>query len=290
MSKNRIKETAAVYSDLIKYKLSFAVTLSSVTGYIIFQNHFDVSFFLLVCGVFLLASGSAVLNQYSELRFDALMGRTMQRPLPMKKISLNAALLVTIIFFFTGILFLLLTGVVPALLGLLAVFLYNFAYTKLKRVTSLAIIPGALVGAIPPLIGFEAAGGEVPGYGILLFSSFMFLWQLPHFMLILLKYKKEYEEAGFITLSQRMNDSQIRVLVFFWVLISTFMLVIISISGIVFDKKISLILIPLNITFISAFYYFLFRKTEKNETAGAFMLINSFSLAIMIIFIVNSFL
>jgi protoheme IX farnesyltransferase len=290
MRKNKPSGIVVAYADLIKYKLSIAVTFSSVTGYFIFKNTIDINLLFLVLGVFLLASGSAVLNQHSEIIYDAKMGRTKYRPLPQEKINPRTALFVSGCLFCTGIFFLLLTGPVPALIGAFTVLLYNVIYTQQKRVTPLAIIPGALVGAIPPLIGYEAAGGAFPGPGIILFSGFMFLWQLPHFMLILLKYGKEYEAAGFRTMLRIMDEKQIRILLFLWVLFSTLMLILFSVSGTVFNRIISMVLIPLNIIFIFAFHYLLFRKPDEGETKGAFILINSFSLLIMIIFIINSFL
>ena len=290
MRENRANEIVAVYADLTRVKLSLAVTFSSVTGYFIFHNSFEINLLFLIAGVFFLASGSAVMNQYTEISHDALMGRTMQRPLPRKKINPGTALLVASGLFCAGIFFLLLTGLIPALLGVFTVLLYNVVYTTLKRITPLSIVPGALVGAIPPLIGFEAAGGSVPGYGIILFSGFMFLWQLPHFWLIILKYHKEYETAGFVTISHLMTENQIRILVFLWVLFSTMILVLFSVFGIVFNRYISAILIPVNIIFILAFHYLFFRKSDNEEISGAFILINSFSFLVKILFIINSFL
>jgi protoheme IX farnesyltransferase len=213
----------------------------------------------------------------------------MQRPLPGEKINPKTALLIAGGLFCPGIFFLSFCGLMPVLLGGLNILLYNLVYTKLKRVTPMAIIPGALVGAVPPLIGFEAAGGGVPGYGIIFFSVFMFLWQLPHFWLIILKYHKEYEAAGFVTISHLMTENQIRFLVFFWVLFSTILLIVFSVTGIAFNRHFSVVLIPLNIIFISAFHYLLFHKSEKEKVRGAFILINSFNLLMMILFIVNSF-
>jgi protoheme IX farnesyltransferase len=290
MRKNRATGIVSVYADLIRYKLSLAVTFSSVTGYFIFHNNIEINLLFLIAGVFFLASGAAVMNQYTEIRFDALMGRTMQRPLPGGKINPKTALLIAGGLFCPGIFFLSLTGLISTLLGVFTILLYNVIYTNLKRVTPLAIIPGALVGAVPPLIGFEAAGGSVPGYGIILFSGFMFLWQLPHFWLILLKYHEEYERAGFVTISHLMTENQIRILVFVWVLFSTMLLILFSVTGITFNRHISAFLIPLNIIFISAFHYLLFRKSEKEEIRSAFILVNSFNLLIMILFIINSFL
>jgi protoheme IX farnesyltransferase len=153
----------------------------------------------------------------------------------------------------------------------------------------LAIIPGSLVGAVPPLIGFCAAGGIVTDMRIVLLSGFMFCWQIPHFWLILLKYHKEYEKAGFVTIFHLIDESQIKMLVFVWVLFSTTILSFFSVSGILFDRKISSILVPLNLLFISSFYYLLFRKCNKAEFRGAFILFNVFSLIILVLFIVNSF-
>jgi protoheme IX farnesyltransferase len=288
--KNNITGLFLVYADLIKYKLSAAVTFSSVTGYFIFHNAVNINLLYLISGVFLLASGSAALNQYSEIRWDALMTRTKQRPLPGEKIHPSSALLVSVGLLCSGLMLLFLTGIIAPLLGAVNVFLYNFVYTKLKRITLMAIIPGALVGAIPPLIGYEAAGGYILSGGIVLFSTFMFLWQLPHFWLIMLKYRRDYKNAGFVTLSDYANEKQIRILVFGWTTFSTLLLFFFSLRGVVLNRHLSTALIPLNIIFISAFHYMLFRNTDKNKIRFAFVMINSFSLAIMILFIINSFL
>jgi heme o synthase len=288
MQKNKLSEIISVYADLLKYKLSLAVTFSSVTGYLIYLKSIDFSFVFMSAGVFFLASGAAVFNQYTETGFDAIMGRTMFRPLPLKRIPGKKARILAILLIITGSASLAFTGIVPVLLGLLNVLLYNVVYTKLKRVTPLAIIPGALVGAIPPLIGYEAAGGTIPGTDIILFSLFMFLWQLPHFWLILLKYHKEYEAAGFVTLSHLASEKQIRVLVFSWVFFTTVSLLIFSLTGLIFNRQISNFLIPLNIIFILLFYFLLFRKEQKEEFRGAFILVNLFNMIIMILFIINS--
>jgi protoheme IX farnesyltransferase len=290
MRKNRIAAIIDAYTDLIRYRLSLAVTMSSVTGYFIFQNTIEFNFLLMISGVFILASGASVLNQYTEINYDSLMGRTRLRPLPQEKINKRTALWFAGSLFCSGSICLLIIGIIPGFLGLLNVLLYNYVYTGLKRVTPLAIIPGALAGAIPPLIGFEAAGSGMPGTEIIMFSSFMFLWQLPHFWLILLKYHKEYETAGFITIFQFMKEAQIRILIFVWVLFSTSLLLLFSVAGIVFNKVFLFFIIPLNFIFIVSFYYQLFGNIEKKEFRGALKLVNIFSLLVMILFIVNSFL
>jgi heme o synthase len=290
MRKNRDSGVISLYAELIKVRLSLAVTFSAVTGYFISHNFIEIRFFFLVAGVFLLASGASAVNQYSEIRYDSLMRRTMERPLPQEEISPKSALFFAACLFCIGLVLLLLAGAVPLCLGILNVILYNIVYTKLKRVTPWAILPGALVGAMPPLIGFEAAGGGAHVSEIVLFSGFMLFWQLPHFWLILLKYHKEYEAAGFVTFSRFASENQIRWLVFIWVFFTTTLLLVFSLAGLIFNRQITTFLIPLNIAFIFVFYYLLFRKSYMKEFRGAFFLINLFNLAIMILFIINSFL
>ena len=160
--------------------------MSSITGYYIFSNRFSIHLIFLFAGVFFLAAGSAALNQYTEREADAIMERTKNRSIPSHLISEKTALLLAIIHLIAGSFFLFFNGLTPLLLGLLTVLLYNFFYTRLKKTTVLSIIPGALVGAFPPMIGFTSAGGIVLHQNIILFSVFMFLWQLPHFWLIII--------------------------------------------------------------------------------------------------------
>jgi protoheme IX farnesyltransferase len=287
---NSVRSTIAVYADLIKYKLSLAVTFSSVTGYFIFSHSFNGSLLSLVIGVFLLASGSAALNQYTEREFDVLMDRTRNRPLPLKKINHEVALKASISLLATGFIFTLFTGILPSLLGFLNLVLYNLAYTRLKRITPLAIIPGALVGAVPPFIGYAGAGGMHLKPEIILFSAFMFLWQLPHFWLIIIRHKDEYKSAGFKTFSHTMTEQQIKILIFLWVFFSTLFLLCFSSLTLDLSKPMNYFLILLNSFFILLFYKLLFRRDTQNDVKSAFILINSFSFLIMILFIVNSFL
>jgi heme o synthase len=280
----------SILADLIKYKLSLAVTFSAVTGYLIFRSQPGLSVVFMTAGVYLLSSGAAALNQYSERKYDAIMGRTKQRPLPMDKIGHNEALAISLILIFAGSLMLLLTGIVPVILGLFTIILYNFIYTRLKRVSPFALAAGALVGAIPPLIGYAAAGGNTPDAAIILFSTFMFLWQLPHFWLIMIKYRDEYQLAGFRNFSKALDGKSSRLLVFAWVFLSSLLLFYFTVTGTVFSRPVNIFLIPLNVIFILLFYKLLFSTKGEKDVRAAFILINSFSLIIMIIFIINSFL
>jgi heme o synthase len=290
MRKNSHISLASILIQLIKARLSLAVTLSSVSGYFISQKDPGTNLVFLTTGVFFLAAAAAVLNQISEIKYDRLMSRTKERPLPLDLISQKSAAGITVFLSGAGILCLSFTGIIVVSLGFAAVILYNLIYTKLKRISILAIIPGAIVGAIPPLMGYEAAGGGIPDPAIIMFSSFVFLWQLPHFWLILIKNRKDYEVAGFVTFPRTITGEQIRNLVFFWVLLSSVFLVGFTELFEVISVKISWLLIPANLLFIVLFLFSLFGRNEKEEYSRAFILINIFNLLIMILFIINSFL
>lgn len=287
---NKVLQKALPFAGLLKYRLSIAVTFSSVTGYFICRNDFNIRLLFLILGVFLLAGGSAALNQYMEREYDAVMERTKSRPIPLNRIHYKIALRTAIFLMISGGGFLILNGLVPAIIGAFNVFIYNFVYTRLKRITPLSIIPGAFVGAIPPLIGYFSAGPSTLQTEIVLFSSFMFLWQLPHFWLIIIKYGEEYKRAGFFTIYQFLNEKQIRYLIFFWVLFSTIFLFLFSIFGFGFNKYLTIILIQFNLIFILLFYRALFIKYSNKKISMAFILINSFSLLVMFFFIADSIL
>lgn len=290
MKENNSLKIFSILADLTKYRLSLAVVLSSVTGYFLAYCEPGISLLYLSAGVFLLSSGSAALNQYTERIADSLMERTRNRPLPSGRISNKNTLLLSILFFISGSLFLLMNGAIPLVLGLFTVLLYNVIYTRLKTRTIFSIIPGALVGAIPPLIGYSSAGSYQYSTDIIAFSTFMFVWQLPHFWLILIRHSKDYSAAGFATLSKYLNELQIRYLVFFWVLLtSAFIIVYFGLTE-TLSRNIFVSITLLNLTFIFLFHRLLFRKEGKSEVNGAFIMINSVSLLIMLFIIVESIL
>jgi protoheme IX farnesyltransferase len=277
-----------VFTGLIKLRLSLGVTLSAVTGYFLCKNTIDNDLVALITGVFLLSSGSAALNQYNERIQDSIMERTKNRPLPAKTISEKSAFIISLLLLLTGSILLMITGIIPLTLGILNIILYNYLYTTLKKITVLAIVPGALAGAVVPLIGFYSAGVCSLNRYITIFSIFMFLWQFPHFWLILVRYGEEYKAAGFPSILKYLNSEKVKYLVFIWVLVTTCSLFL---SGSVFfSGEIRLILIILNLIFIFLFYRALFLKNSAENIRFAFILINLYSILVMLIIITFSVL
>ncbi|MEZ5001269.1 MAG: UbiA family prenyltransferase [Bacteroidales bacterium] len=137
--------------------MSLAVTLTALVGFIILDHTAVVNMVLTFIGVFLVAGGASALNQYQERRADSMMERTRHRPIPSGAMRPLVVLEITIIMIIAGLMILIYLSWITALLGVINVILYNLVYTSLKRITYLAIIPGSLVGAIPPLMGWCAA-------------------------------------------------------------------------------------------------------------------------------------
>lgn len=205
------------FMELVKIKITFAVMLTTITGYVLAAGGFEQQMWATVFGLFLLACGSAVLNQYQEHGKDRMMERTSKRPIPSGRVSPVSALLIAVGLATVGSMLILFTGGFLAMsLGILALIWYNFIYTPMKKVTPFAVIPGSVIGALPPLVGWVAAGGDLLDPRALVMAFFFFIWQVPHFWLLMLKYGKQYEEAGFPSLERYYSEQHIRWVTFLW--------------------------------------------------------------------------
>ncbi|MCS6913755.1 MAG: heme o synthase [Myxococcales bacterium] len=158
----------------------------------------------LLVGTTLIVGGANALNMYLERDLDARMERTRRRPLPAGRLSPPVALGFGILLALLSLPALALgVNLLTALLGMLAFILYVAVYTPLKRHSSLALVIGAVPGAIPPLMGWTAATGRLGWPGVVLFAI-LFLWQLPHFLAITLYRAEEMARAGYkVTAVQR---------------------------------------------------------------------------------------
>lgn len=212
-------EKLKMFLELSKIKITFFVTITTSFGFIAYRGNITSDILLPTLGTLLLACGSAAYNHFQERFTDGLMDRTKNRPIPSGKISASS------VWYFAGILVLagsliLLFGanITAMLLGLLNLVWYNLIYTPLKRKTALAIVPGSLVGAIPPAIGWVAAGGSLLAPQIIILSFFFFIWQIPHFWLLLLVLDKDYQKAGLPTLTKIFSHQQLTRITFIWIL------------------------------------------------------------------------
>ena len=153
---------------------------------------------LTLVGTVLIVAAANVLNMYLERDTDALMARTMHRPLAAHRMDPGVALKFGIALAAVSVpLLTFAVGALPGLLASIALVSYVLLYTPMKRQTAASLLVGALPGAIPPLIGWTAATERLDLPGILLFAV-MFLWQVPHFLAITLFRKEDYARAGLV--------------------------------------------------------------------------------------------
>ncbi len=187
------------YYQLMKFTLSFTVVFSSVVSYLLVPDvSFDfVSVLLLFVGGLLVTGAANAINQASEKDTDALMKRTSSRPVAAGRMSVDEAWTFALV---TGVLGIFIMGYrfnwTAAGLSAFSLFLYGFVYTPLKKVHSIAVLVGAIPGALPCLIGWVAGADSFSAGGWILFAL-QFVWQFPHFWAIAWVAYNDYSKAGF---------------------------------------------------------------------------------------------
>jgi protoheme IX farnesyltransferase len=277
-----MKSNIGAYWVLCKPKISALSALSAAVGFILAAGSIRTGTVVAAAAIFLLACGACGLNEYQERVTDSLMPRTKRRPLPSGKISPRNALYFSFSLIGSGLAILLVSGsVAPFLLGLLALFWYNGVYTPLKRLTALAAVPGALVGAVPPAIGWAAGGGLLGDPRLAFLCFFFFMWQTPHFWLLLLNRGSEYEEAGLPSLTRTFRRSQLLRIVFVWTVAAAASALLIVMKGIVKTPAVNLAL-----CFSSVWLVWngarLFSR-GRQDCSSAFHRINIFALVVMML-------
>ncbi len=290
MNNNISNKTWAGLLQLTKPIIALSVAFSALTGFILFSGSFSRGWFFMYMGVLLTAAGSSVINHIQEANTDRMMERTRCRPLPSGQIGYTQAWIWAAILVISGpIILWWQTHHIAALLAVFTLFWYNVVYTPLKKMTPWAIIPGAVVGAIPPVIGWTAAGGNITHPNIIFIAFFFFIGQIPHFWLILLRYGKDYENAGFPSISKNFNPEQISRLTFTWTTATAMTAILLSIFGIIVSHTVSVIVIILSVILIAAFYKWPGIK-KPAHVERAFIIMNMYFLMMMILIIVDAIL
>jgi protoheme IX farnesyltransferase len=219
--KNNSETIIRNYLQLSKLTIMLPVSLSGFTGYFIFNPHFSIKLILVSIGILLMAISASALNQIQEATLDSKMERTLNRPIPDGRIKINNAIIFTICTLFAGTYIIYSSGnLLAALIGLFTGLWYNVIYTYLKRITAFAVFPGAITGALPPLIGWIAAGGGILDKPVIFIEFLFFTGQIPHFWLLIVRYGEEYNKAGIPALTNVLSKDQINRLTFTWVLTS----------------------------------------------------------------------
>ena len=204
------------YFALTKPEVNFLIVVTTFAGFYLGCAAGCFSFLRsinAVLGTLLVASGTGTLNQYLERRFDAQMRRTSRRPLAAGRLNPSAVLWFGIALSVLGTVYLATAvNLLSSLLALGTLVSYLFLYTPLKRKSGLSTLVGAVPGAMPPLIGWAAASGQL-SFGAWVLYFVLFLWQFPHFMSIAWMYREDYARAGYVVLP---HDEKARARVVNW--------------------------------------------------------------------------
>jgi protoheme IX farnesyltransferase len=203
--------------ELGKVRIAVMSVVTVMAGYVLAAGRFGAGTVTAAAGVFLLACGASALNQWQERDVDARMTRTRGRPLPSGRVTPRYALAAALAMVVAGLLVLFPNWTAIGL-GIFTVFWYNGVYTPLKRVTAFAAVPGGVVGALPPVIGWVCGGGEILDPRIGAVAFFFFIWQIPHFWLLLMRTGDDYRRAGLPTLTSTFSNAQLSRVTFVWML------------------------------------------------------------------------
>lgn len=187
------------YIALGKPRLAGLVLFSAVIGYVMGAKGevWDVRIIWVVVGGWLLTAGANAMNQAMEGRWDALMRRTQNRPIPGGRLTAGQAFVYAGTMSLAGLLVLTFgLNAYAGVLGMASLISYAFIYTPLKRIHPIGVFVGAVPGALPPLIGWVAATGGFEAMGLALFGM-QFVWQFPHFFAIGWVGYEDYNRAGY---------------------------------------------------------------------------------------------
>lgn len=277
-----------ILAELTKIRITVFVTVTTVFGFISAAGELNQDIVLPALGILLLACGAAALNHYQERNSDAMMERTKHRPLPSNKITENQVKFISAAFVISGSVILYSgAGIIALGLGLLNLVWYNLVYTPLKKKTTMAIIPGSLIGAIPPAVGWVAGGGLISDPQLFILSFFFFIWQIPHFWLLVLVLNKEYEQAGFPTLTQKFSPEQLTRITFMWIVATAVTSLLIPLFGLVQNEIINFGLLAAGFWLSWNSFKFLFTNRETITFRYAFKEINIFALVVVVLLSVD---
>jgi len=279
--------------ELLKLRITVASTVTTFVGYAMARGQVDLPLVPVLAGIMLQACGAAALNQVQDAKVDARMPRTAGRPIPSGRVNRAAALIYALLLLAAGSVLLWTVSGTAALLGLAAAVVYNGVYTPLKRVTPFAALPGSFIGALPPVVGWVAAGGYLSDPTMHLVAFFFFLWQIPHFWLLLLFYEKDYADGGMPSMFDRFDRRQIVRLTFLWIAAVCVAALMIPLAAL-FDHKPAAWIIAVGGLLVVLRAMSLLKVDAEQLTPFVrscrirFMEINTFALLVSVVLVVDS--
>ena len=209
------------FISLTKFVLSFAVSLSALFAYIMAKGEVGFDMILATLAVLLVAMGVSTLNQVQEYKEDSKMERTKNRPIASGRMSPKTGIIIA------TVLILISFALIYSLLGLTGInffafsfIWYNLMYTPLKKKSALAVVPGAILGVIPPAIGWMVAGHTLFELEFYTLAVFYFIWQVPHFWLLVMLFHGDYKDGGYPTAMRLFGEGTLQRLTFVWLMLT----------------------------------------------------------------------
>ncbi len=276
---------------LTKFVLSFAVSLSALFAYVMVQGEIGWEMVGATLAILLVAMGVSTLNQVQEYKEDSLMKRTAHRPIASGKLSpLGGIAIGGILILLSLVLIYSLLGITGVNLFLFAFLVYNGLYTPLKKKSALAVVPGGILGVIPPAVGWLAAGGSLYDPQFFALGLFFFVWQVPHFWLLVMLHYGDYDNAGYPNAMALFGRFSLQRLTFSWLMMTIasgyFMATIFEISNI----GVIVLLVITGIVAFASSLQLLHRDFELKTARKVFMQINLTFLATVILVTVDQYL
>ncbi|HHD75947.1 MAG TPA: protoheme IX farnesyltransferase [Campylobacterales bacterium] len=278
------------FFSVTKFILSFAVSLSALFAYIMAKGDVGVDMLLATFSVLLVAMGVSTLNQVQEYKEDSQMERTKNRPIASGRMSPNTGIIIASVLIIASL------GLIYSLLKLQGVIIFMFAfiwynamYTPLKKKSALAVIPGAILGVIPPAIGWLVAGNSLMELEFIALGFYYFVWQVPHFWLLVMLHHGDYKNAGYPTVMKFFGQGSLQRLTFIW-LIFTIQAGIFLVS--VFEPYTVSVILSIAVaiwTLISSFEL-LKKSFQLSNARSVFWKINAAFLAIIIILSIDEYI
>lgn len=280
-----------VFLEIIKFRITVLVTFTTGLGYILAADKISFALVYPITGIFLLACAASALNHYQERETDSLMKRTMRRPISSGRVEPQTVLVIAGVLLFTGSAELLITtNLLTLCIGLATFLWYNAVYTPLKKKTAWAIIPGSLVGALPPIAGWTAAGGSLGDPRIFIIALYFFVWQIPHFWLLLMLYADDYRTGGFPTLNEIFTTAQLKRITFSWLVATVLIAMSIPMFGLINFGLSTVVLFLISVWMAYNSVVFLASNAEKKLIVGSFLKINYFTLLFITVLSLDKFL
>jgi heme o synthase len=253
--------------SLSKVIVSLSVTYTAIAGYIIANHNVDIKLIFISFGVFILSSGASAFNHIQERKTDALMTRTQNRPIPTGRLSIKFALIFAIVSSIMGCIILFLsTNLIVVALGIFNLLWYNLVYTPLKRITVWAVFVGTLTGAIPFYMGYFSTVNQFPTPIANFIAIFLLIWQIPHFLLLLGIYGKEYEKAGLASITKKTADPNLYRLSVLWLMTCCIISLLLPLFSIINYKTTNYLIITISgIVFLTGFLSLFFSIQHKHK-------------------------